>query len=114
MKDPALKRHLAKICILFAYHSLSTISCLASPLKIEALFCEYLEKPLGISKTQPRLSWTFLHSGRKRIQSNYEIVVSEIVNGNINTVWVSGKVYSLAISNIEYEGYPLKSFTRYY
>jgi len=86
-------------------------------IKVNKLSCEYIENPLGIETSFPRLSWTISGTGRNQSQSAYEILVSDNIKdasqlkGN---VWNTGKVISAENIHIQYNGKVLKSFTRYY
>ncbi len=81
------------------------------------LTCEYIENPLGIDIAKPRLSWNFTATERNQWQSAYEIVVSDnqndskLLKGN---AWKTGKVISAENVHIEYNGIPLRSFTKYF
>jgi len=81
------------------------------------LTCEYLENPLGIDMAKPRLSWNFISTERNQIQTAYEILVSDneneskLLKGNC---WQTGKIISTENIHIEYNGQPLKAFTKYY
>ena len=68
---------------------------------VDHLRCENRENPLGIDVKRPRLSW-ILDSGR---QTAYQVVV--------DGVWDSGKVASDRSINVEYDGKPLSSASRY-
>lgn len=41
------------------------------------LRCEYLQNPLGIDVTQPRLSWVLASGNRDQAQSGYRILVAD-------------------------------------
>jgi len=89
----------------------------ASPLQIARMTCEYLENPINIDISKPRFSWTFSSSALNQYQSAYEILVSEYtrdLDQSKGTLWTTGKVTATQNIHIEYEGTPLKSFTRYY
>ena len=81
------------------------------------LSCEYLENPLGIDIAKPRLSWNFTSTESNQIQTAYEILVSDnekdskLLKGNS---WETGKIISSENIHIEYNGQPLKPFTKYY
>ncbi len=64
------------------------------------LRCEYLENPLGVDASRPRLSWQ-LAEGK---QTAYQIVVDGL--------WDSGRVESDETVNIPYAGPPLASRQR--
>ena len=79
------------------------------------LTCEYLENPLGIDVTKPRLSWNFTSNERNQSQMAYEILVSDdLKNIQKGNIWKTGKIISNQNLHIEYQGLALKSFTRYY
>ena len=79
------------------------------------LRCEYLEEPLGIDTTQPRLSWILTadkHGARGQGQSAYQILVA----GNRNELdagqgdlWDSGEVTSDQSVQVRYAGKALAS-----
>lgn len=84
-------------------------------LQATKLTCEYLENPLGIDEVKPRLSWNLTSPERNQTQTAYEVLVSDnpknIQKGNI---WQTSKILSAQNLHIEYNGLPLKSFTKYY
>lgn len=67
------------------------------------LIVEYLNNPIGIDITRPRLSWN-LEEGIK--QTAYQIVAKDEKN---NVLWDSGKVISSQMHLIKWEGATLKS-----
>ncbi|PAY19170.1 alfa-L-rhamnosidase [Rhodopirellula sp. SM50] len=76
------------------------------------LRCEYVENPVGIDITKPRLSWQIASSERGQAQSAYRVIVAstaENLAGNIGDRWDSGKVISDQTLFVEYAGQPLKS-----
>ena len=81
------------------------------------LTCEYIQNPLGIDIKQPRLAWNFVSNERNKMQSAYEIIISDneknIILGK-GDMWETGKISSDQNVNIVYKGKELKSFTRYY
>jgi alpha-L-rhamnosidase len=81
------------------------------------LTVEYIENPLGINTDKPRFSWTLLSNGRNKMQTAYEIVVSEnlqeLKQGK-GSAWSTGKVSSSQTLHIVYNGIALKPFTRYF
>lgn len=88
-----------------------------SPLHPARLTCEYLETPLGIAETHPRLSWNFFSDRRNERQTAYELLVSDRaddITQHRGNQWTTGKVASSENINIVYGGAPLKPFTRYY
>jgi alpha-L-rhamnosidase len=89
----------------------------ASPIKIDQLFCEYLQNPLGIDIPAPRFGWLMSSSQRNQSQSAYEIIVSDNLNAiqqSNGNIWSTGKIASNNSTLVDYGGPALKSFTRYY
>jgi alpha-L-rhamnosidase len=108
------KKLFGAICFIF----LLVINCLAAPaLQPNRLTCEYLENPLGIDMAKPRLSWNFISTEQNQLQTAYEILVSDnekdskLLKGNS---WQKGKIISSENIHIEYNGQPLKAFTKYF
>src|SRR5512140_3068818 len=59
------------------------------------LRCEYLENPLGIDRTAPRLSWWVVDDRRGAKQTAYQIVVAseaELLKADKGDLWDTGKV----------------------
>ncbi len=87
----------------------------ASALTVGQLRCEYLENPLGIDASQPRLSWVLSadkSSARDQHQSAYQILVARNRNelaANQGDLWDSGKVESDQSIQVRYAGRPLAS-----
>ena len=76
-------------------------------LTAEELSCEYLENPLGIDVQRPRLSWKVKSPKRKAAQMAYRILVAsdeKTLRMGVGDLWDSGRVVSLATTQIEYEG----------
>ena len=79
------------------------------------LRCEYLENPLGIDITEPRLSWklhTTDESARGLRQSAYQVQVAssaELLTKEKPDLWNSGKVASDETVGIVYAGQELAS-----
>lgn len=81
------------------------------------LTCEFTRNPLGIGTSTPRFGWTLLSGERNQHQTAFEILVSESLSaiGNFKgEVWTTGQVVGADNRNIDYNGSPLKPFTRYY
>jgi alpha-L-rhamnosidase len=96
---------------------LSFVAQAASALQPTRLTCEYIENPLGIDETKPRLSWQFVATQRNQKQTAYELMVSDNLKDaqtQRGNVWQTGKVTSGQNTHIEYQGITLKSFTKYY
>lgn len=102
------------ICFIFLLLNKSIAAPVLQPIH---LTCEYLENPLGIDMAKPRLSWNFISTVRNQFQTAYEILVSDnekecrLLKGNC---WQTGKIISTENIHIEYNGQPLKAFTKYY
>ncbi|MDQ3845354.1 MAG: family 78 glycoside hydrolase catalytic domain, partial [Bacteroidota bacterium] len=89
----------------------------ASPLQPDQLTCEYIRNPLGISEQKPRFTWTLKATERNARQSAYEVIVSDnamAVQRGKGTAWESSRIASGENIQVEYNGQPLKPFTRYY
>ncbi|TAG12139.1 MAG: alpha-L-rhamnosidase [Sphingobacteriia bacterium] len=107
------------ICYIFFTWLLTLSTCLyatepALPIKLS---CEYLQNPLGIDITQPRLSWNLSSVQRGDYQTGYEIMVSSAQNADrilLGDCWTTGKINSTQSLHIIYEGKPLQPFTKYY
>lgn len=81
------------------------------------LTCEYKENPLGIDELKPRLSWQFVATQRNQKQTAYELIVSDdlmAIQRQRGNVWQTGKVISEQSLHVEYQGFALKSCTKYY
>jgi len=89
----------------------STVSSLAG-FNAGQLRCEYLENPLGIDATQPRLSWIVESNERGQKQTAYQILVAssavELKKDHAD-LWDSGKVCSDQTTFVAYAGTPLGS-----
>src|SRR5712672_3548859 len=74
------------------------------------LRCEYLQSPLGLDETHPRLTWRVEASERGEKQTAYRIVVaSDSSKLNSPDLWDSGKVSSSQTVNVIYSGKSLAS-----
>jgi alpha-L-rhamnosidase len=74
------------------------------------LRCEYLENPLGIDATRPRLNWIIESDQRAWKQTAYQALVAESEKNlcaNQGDLWDSGKVVSDETLQIIYNGKPL-------
>jgi alpha-L-rhamnosidase len=79
---------------------------------ITDLHCEYLDNPLGIDTTRPRLSWIIESDQRAQKQTAYQVLVAgseEKLLTNEGNLWDSGKVASDETVQIYYNGKPLTS-----
>lgn len=76
------------------------------------LRCEYLDNPVGIDITQPRLSWQLESKTRGAQQTAYRILVAstaEKLASDEGDLWDSGKIDSNQTLFIKYAGTPLTS-----
>ena len=83
----------------------------------EGLRCEYLDNPLGIDVTSPRLSWKVVSGKRGDCQTAYRILVAssaELLKKDRGDLWDSGRVPSDRSIQVEYAGKPLESRMRCY
>lgn len=105
---------LARVFAIAAVFGVSIGSYAAS---VTRLRCEYLENPLGIDATRPRLSWNMESNERAELQSGYQILVashkSKLAEGKAD-LWDSGRVNSDQSINVVYAGKPLQSGQRCY
>ncbi|MCX6929862.1 MAG: hypothetical protein NT154_42615 [Verrucomicrobia bacterium] len=76
------------------------------------LRCEYLENPLGIEVTGPRLSWIIASDQRGQRQTAYQVLVASsesLLKQHMGDQWDSGKVRSDQSVHVQYDGKPLTS-----
>jgi alpha-L-rhamnosidase len=76
------------------------------------LRCEYLNDPVGIDATQPRLMWELEGKGRNQRQTAYHILVAtspRLLNETDADLWNSQKVTSDETAHVRYAGKELKS-----
>ncbi len=104
------------LCFLLFSYCLVASAC-AAELTPTHLRCEYLDNPIGIDATKPRLSWLVESEGRGQAQTGYQLLVAssaDKLNRQEGDLWDSGKVDSSQTLFVEYEGSPLKSRDRCY
>ncbi len=104
------------IAMLTVGNSHSQIKVLKS-LSIHEPKVEYHKNPEGIDVPRPRFSWILKGEGRNRSQSSYQIIVAssmEKLSKSQVDIWDSGKVDSNKTNQIQYEGIPLVSDTKYF
>jgi len=107
MRQPAVFIFVLLGCLL---NSLDTAT--AGDLRATRLRCEYLENPLGIDETAPRLSWIVESAQRGQRQSAYWILVAssrKLLSEDAGDLWDSGKVESAETVNVSYSGAALSS-----
>ena len=96
--------------------AVSTPSAVAVDATMAAqLRCEYLQDPLGIDVTQPRLSWILTSDQRGQKQTAYQVLVAstpDLLAKDQGDLWDSGKVVSDQSIQVEYVGRPLESRMR--
>ena len=81
-------------------------------LTVQNLRCEYLENPLGIDVSSPRLSWTLQSDQRGQKQTAYQVLVAstaERLAADQGDVWDSGQVTSDQTMHVAYAGPALAS-----
>ena len=103
------------LIISMTYQSTSAQS--RGSLKAIDLRVEYLENPVGIDITEPRLSWIVTSDERAQNQSAYQILIASnpttLKKGGAD-LWDTGKVTSSETNHIVYTGKPLKSRMQIY
>jgi hypothetical protein len=76
------------------------------------LRCEYMQNPVGVDVTHPRLFWKLQSSIRSQYQTAYQILVASSADGldkDKGDLWDSGKVACDETIQIPYCGLALKS-----
>lgn len=104
--------------ILFGISVLLVLMC--SPernynVTLSNLTCEYLENPIGLDMSSPRLSWILNSEGKSIKQSAYQIVAAtnqEILQQDSSNLWNTGKISTDQSIQIKYEGKNMKSGMR--
>ena len=80
--------------------------------KVACLRCEYLQNPLGIDETRPRLSWIMESNRRGARQTAWQVRVASsrkrLGQGNAD-LWDSGRVENDQSTHVVYNGIPLGS-----
>lgn len=90
----------------------------AAAFRPAALLCEYLENPLGIDETAPRLTWQLRAAdaqARGLRQTAYRVLVAstpELLAKDQGDLWDSARVESDESAHIVYSGKPLLSHLR--
>ena len=100
------------LLILAFVFSVDLFALAGSKCVVDHLRCEYLENPLGIDRTNSRLSWIMKSKERAEIQTAYEIIVvstPELLAKNAGDLWASGEVKSDWNTLITYSGRALTS-----
>jgi hypothetical protein len=99
-------------CLLFW-----VVSIVASDagLQVSDLRCEYRTNPLGVHKTEPRLSWEVSSLERGQSQTAWRILVAstpEKLAADDGDLWDSGQVDSDETAQVSYAGSVLESRSR--
>lgn len=87
-------------------------AALSEPLHIGALRCEYLDNPLGIDVTAPRLGWLLASPERGARQTAWQVLVassSDLLAQDKGDLWDSGKIPSDQSAQVVYAGKTLQS-----
>jgi hypothetical protein len=85
---------------------------LAANLSVTGLRCEYVQNPLGVDVSSPRLFWQLESATRGQCQRAYQILAATSVDAlakDTGDLWDSGKVASDESVQIPYLGKELKS-----
>ncbi|RYG70814.1 hypothetical protein EON80_06755, partial [bacterium] len=93
----------------------STAAMAAPATTVTTLRCENVDRPMGVEKTKPLLSWNVNSTERGWKQGTYRILVAsdpKILSQNKGDLWDSGQVKSSQTSQIAYAGKPLVSRTQ--
>jgi len=84
-------------------------------LRVSQLRCEYLENPLGIDVSRPRLSWILESDERGVRQEAFQVIVAGTVTGlssGKGVLWNSGRLESDETLDVRYDGRALQSEER--
>lgn len=100
------------IALLFGIAATVVSSAEVQSMHATHLRCEYLENPIGIGETRPRLSWWCESAQRGDQQTAYQILVAstpELLKKDQGDLWDTGPVEGDQSTQIEYDGKPLHS-----
>jgi alpha-L-rhamnosidase len=84
----------------------------AKSVTINNLECEYLENPIGINVTSPRLSWILTSAVNDQVQTAYQVLAAsspELLSEKKADMWNSGKTESGQSIQVVYDGEALGS-----
>ena len=101
------------ICFLLGFISIGRAQTVAIPVYLRT---DYLENPIGLDNSQPRLSWSIQDDRQGAKQTAFRLIVGtdfEAVHSKNGNAWDTGIQKSDAIL-INYAGRELQPFTRYY
>ncbi len=108
----AILRSSAPALLVFVGVALASLPTARAAVTVERLRSEYLENPLGIDATEPRLSWNLASSQRGAQQRAYQVLVASSAGklaANEGDLWDSGRVDADKSIQIRYAGKPLAS-----
>ncbi len=93
---------------------LNLLSCKSEKSEFKAidLLCEYLENPVGLDVSNPRLFWKMDKPERGAMQTAYQIQAatsSFLLNNDNSDLWDTGIIHSDQSIQIDYKGKPLQS-----
>ncbi len=111
-----MERFPLKISIIGLGFALS-LAAQTEAMTVNPLRCEYLNDPLGIDVTAPRLSWWDATEKRGDMQTAYQILVAstpDLIYADKGDLWDTGKVSGSQSIQVEYAGKPLGSRTAAY
>ena len=99
---------------LLLFFLLLLVSCAPHKADFEVtdLRCEYLNQPVGVDVTSPRLSWKMSTTRRGAVQSAYRIMVAtskELLQKDLPDLWDTQMTRSDQSNQIPYAGKPLQS-----
>ena len=103
------------LCVLTVFWQSSSQA--RNGMSIRNLKCDDRVNPLGIEMNKPRLSWQLHSSLRNRMQSAYQILVSDSplnLTAGVGNLWDSGKKLSSNSIQVPYDGRPLVAGKRYF
>lgn len=92
--------------------SLASAACALEPVDLRT---EHRAEPVGVDRTEPRLSWTLEADERDERQTAYRILVAtteDFLYDNVGDLWDSGRVETSDSSEIAYDGRALPPHTR--
>ena len=95
------------VAFILLISSLPSLGQSNSPLQPGILTCEYIQNPLGIAESAPRLSWTLLSDKRNQQQSAYELEVSNQLPTSKKftaNIWATKRVESNQHIHLVYAG----------
>jgi len=112
------QKKMERLIRLLVFCTLIALSaCDQKIIQVKNLYCENLIDPVGIEKSNPRLSWILESQKRNQIQAGYHILVSssmENLKKNTGDIWDSKKVESGQSILINFNGSELKPATKYF